>query len=174
AVLAARIGDIGGNAGALQQSRAVAVVGRTDLLDGPRQAEPVGAVVGGERDDLAEDDDAVAHVVLLKRGVGVLAQLRKRLVRPAGVVLDLGFELDRGFVEVGALVSLVGGGCGDGNQGNGRKGDERGNQASAEWRTHGFGSSSPRGGKRRGGDNPSTIPNHVPVVAAPRRRFDRV
>ena len=78
-------------------------------------------------DDLAEQHHAVADVVLLERGVGLAAQLRQRLGDLPGVVLDLGFELDRGFVELGALERLAGGGRRNGTQGNGRKGDERGN-----------------------------------------------
>ncbi len=89
----------------------------------------------------------------------------------SGVVLDLGFELDRGFVELGPLERLAGGGRWNGTQGNRRKGDERGNAADAELREHGLSSSSPLGGNFRGGDHPSTIPNHVRVVTEKRRRL---
>ena len=49
---------------------------------------------------------AVADVVLLEGGVGLAPQLRQRLGDRAGVVLDLGFELDRGFVELARWKAL--------------------------------------------------------------------
>ena len=107
--------------------------------------QPGGAVVGRLRDDLAEQHHAASHVVFLERGVGVAAKLRHRLAGLAGVGLDLGFELDRGVVELGALEGFVGGGGRgrNGTQGNRRKGDERGNEADADMREHGMISSSP-------------------------------
>ena len=95
------------------------------------------------RDDLAEQHHAAAEVVFLEGGVGLAAQLRERLGGLAGVGLDLGFELDRGVGELGSLEGFVGGTRRNGTQGNGRKGDERGNEADAEWREHGLVSSSP-------------------------------
>ena len=114
-----------------------------DLLDGAGEPQPGRAVVGRLGDDLAEQHHAVADVVFLERRVGVAPQLRERLAAAAGVVLDLGFELDRGLVEIAALEGFAGGGRRNGTEGKRRKGDERGNEADADMREHGLSSSSP-------------------------------
>ena len=105
------------------------------------------------------------EVVLLQRGVGLAAQLRQRLADLAGVGLDLGFELDRGFGEIVALEGLVGGEGGRRAKER-RKGDERGNEACADGREHGLKSSSPSPARdiSEGATSVSRIPNLVEVV----------
>ena len=110
---------------------------------------------------------------LLERLVGLAAQLRQRLCDLAGVGLDLGFELDRGFGEIGPGEGLVGGAGGMQRAENGRKGDERGEQADADGRAHGM-VPPPPSAQFQGGDHQSTIPNCVEVVTEPGRPCVRV
>ena len=99
AVPGQRVGLVGGGAGALEQQIALALVGRTDLLDGAGQPQPARALGRRRRDDLAEQHHAVAEIVLLEGGVGFAAKLRQRLGVGASLALDLRFELDGGFGE---------------------------------------------------------------------------
>src|SRR5262249_40585614 len=108
-----------------------AVVARPDLQDGAGEAKPVGALVGGGGDDLAEDLHAGAGVALLERGLGIPPQLHQRLGDGTGVLLDLAFELYRRGGEIVTLEWLVGG-----MSGKRRKGDERGKDAGAKGRAH--------------------------------------
>ncbi len=131
AVAGALVADIGGGARALHEGAAFVVVGGADLQDGARQAQPVRRVLRGDGDDLRQHLHAAAEIVLGECRVCLAPQRRERLRDRAGVLLDLGFELDRGVREVVVLEGLVGG---DG--GKRRKNDERGNEAGAERREH--------------------------------------
>ena len=130
----ALIGDIGRRGGALEQELLLVVVGRADLHDGARQAEPRGAVVRRRRDDLSKQRHAAAEVVLRESGVGIAPDLRQRFGRRAGIRLDLRFERDRGIGEVTVLEGLFGGlrGIDD----HGRKEQQRGGNTGANERKH--------------------------------------
>ena len=105
----ALIGDIGRRGSALEQELFLVVVGRADLHDRAREAQPRGAVVRRRRDDLAEQRHAGAKVVLGERRVGIAPDLRQRFCRRTGIRLDLRFERDRSIGEVAVLERLFGG-----------------------------------------------------------------
>ncbi len=110
----ALIGDVGGGRGAFAQHRAVAIVGRPDLKDGSREAQPVCGIGGGDRSDLAERLHAGLLVVARQRRVGIAAQRRQRLGHRPGIGLDLGLQADGGVGEIVAVIGLVGGKGGNG------------------------------------------------------------
>ncbi len=53
--LGALVGDVGGGRGAFEQRRPLADIARPDLQHGLRDAQPVGAVLGRDHGDSAED-----------------------------------------------------------------------------------------------------------------------
>ncbi len=162
AAAGALVGDVGGGRGALHQLAALALVRRPQQHGGAGEAKPACAFVRGGGDDLAEQHHAVADVVSLEGRVGVAAKLRQRLCGGARVGLDLGFEIDRGGVEVGPLERLAGGGGRERAKGNGRKGDERGKKAGAGARNHGRYPPCPGG---RGNFRGATIKSHSRIVS---------
>ncbi len=112
------------------------LVSRSDLLDGPRQAQPARAIPRRGGDQLAEQHHAVAEIVALEGIVEFAADLGDRLAGSASLALDLRFKLERGFGEIRPFERLVGG-DGQGRRENGHKGDERGKDAGADEHEHG-------------------------------------
>ncbi len=101
--LGAFIGDIARGRRAFEQQRALAIVGGPDLRDAARQPQPARAVLRRHRDDLPEQLQAEAEIVLLERLLHLAAKLGRGLRHLPGIGLDLAFEPDRGLVEVFAL-----------------------------------------------------------------------
>ena len=128
----ALIGDVGGGGGALEQFGAFAIVAWTNLQHGFGEAQPVGAVVRRGDDKLPENLHAGAEVVALEGGVSFPPQRDGGLGDRPGLTLDLRFEFDGGVGEVVALVRLVGGNDGEGQQNN-----QRGGNNTANKRKHG-------------------------------------
>ena len=66
-IAGALIRDVGGGRGALEEIRALAVVGRADLQDGARQAQPVAGFARRDRDDLRQRLHPGAEIALARR-----------------------------------------------------------------------------------------------------------
>ncbi len=126
-ITGALIRDVGGGGGALEEVGALAVVGRADLQDGARQAQPVAGFARRHRHDLRQGLHAGAEIALGKGGFRLAAQRCDRLCDLSGLGLDLGFEPDRAVCQVGSLEWLVGGKCGERDES-----DERGGKAGAD------------------------------------------
>ena len=139
------ISDVARGRRALQQQRALLGVGRADLRHAARQTQPAGGIAGLDGDDLPEQLQAGAEVVLLESLVHLAAQLRHGFRHLPGIGLDLALQPDRGIIEIGARERLVrglgrgrclgrGGRHGGDDAGDG---EQRGKQAGADGREHG-------------------------------------
>ncbi len=120
------IGDIGRRRRPLE-ARAAVVIGADrnpeQEIGEPAPGEPV---IGGHGDDLDGDVGRGLEVVLLDRRVGVLLELKDRLLDPR-LAFQVGLKGDGGIVESGVLERLFGG-----LGGGGDKDEQRGSNASAE------------------------------------------
>jgi len=135
AVAGTLIGDIGRIRGALQERRALLVIGRTDLLDGAGEPQPGRRVVRRRCYNLAKERHAAAEIVLGKSSIGVLPDLHDRLSWRSSVGLDLGLERNRAVGKIAVPERLVRGGRGKGRNGQ-ACGRYRSHKASADQRNH--------------------------------------
>ena len=108
-IAGALIADIGRGRGALEEVRALALVGGADLQDGAGKPQPVAGLARRDRDDLRQGLHAGAEVAPREGGLGLAAQGRDGLGDLSGFGLDLGFQPDRAVGKVGSLERLVGG-----------------------------------------------------------------
>ncbi len=146
-IVRALIGDVACGRGALEQERPLFRIGRPDLRHAACKPEPAGGIVGLDRNDLPEQLQAGAEIVLLERLVHLAAKLGHRLRDLPGIGLDLGLQPDRGIVEVLARERPFVGRCGGlglsrggRNAGDGEdagESEQRGKQAGADGRKHG-------------------------------------
>ena len=109
AVARALVRDVGGGGCALEEERAFVVIAGPDLQDCLGKPQPEGAVLGRDRNELAKELHPGAEVVAREGRIDLAPEDGRGLRDLTRIRLDLGFELDCGVVEVGALVGLVGG-----------------------------------------------------------------
>ena len=128
------IGDVRRGRRAFEQKPLFVVVGRADLHDGARQAEPRSAIVRRRGDDLAEQGHAGAEIVLAEGRVGILADLRERFRRRAGVGFDLRFQRHCAVSKLAVLECLFDGGVGGKRHKGRRNSKQRGECAGANKR----------------------------------------
>ena len=123
AAFASLIRNIGSGGCALQQYRALAVIGAADLQDGLRQTQPVPGIVGRYRHCLPEQLQGSAEIGTLESRLGVAPQLRRGPARLPGIAFDLRLQPERGIGQITALESFI---LGGGRQTceNGKRGDQ--------------------------------------------------
>src|SRR5215831_18144664 len=94
---------------ALEQQVLLAVIAGPGLQHGPRQTQPVCAVVGRDRDDLPKNPHAAMDVIALEGRVGLAPQRGGGFRHLARLGLDLSLQFNRPVGEIVPFERLVGG-----------------------------------------------------------------